>query len=98
MAAFIDAAERDPTLSGLHAELTDRRRQPLLHVLDQARRRGEVPPDTDLELAVDLLTGPAFYRRFIAHRAFPRDFATKVVDHVLAAIGHTPPATPPTGS
>jgi hypothetical protein len=34
---------------------------------------------------VDLLTGPAFYRRFIAHRPFPLGYAAVVVDHVLAA-------------
>jgi AcrR family transcriptional regulator len=90
MAAFIDAAERDPTLSSLHAQLTQRRREPLRHVLDQARRDGDIPATTDLELAVDLLAGPAFYQRFIAHRPFPHHYATAVVDHVLAAIGHPP--------
>jgi len=89
MAAFIDAAERDPALSSLHVQLTERRREPLRHVLAQGRQRGEIPSTTDLELAVDLLTGPAFYRRFIAHRAFPHRYATAVVDHVLTAIGHT---------
>src|SRR5689334_20345962 len=33
LAAFIDAAERDPTLAALHADLTRRRREPLLIVL-----------------------------------------------------------------
>lgn len=89
MAAFIDAAERDPTLSSLHVQLTERRRAPLRHVLAQARQRGDIPATTDLELAVDLLAGPAFYRRFIAHRAVPSHYATAVVDHVLTAIGHT---------
>jgi hypothetical protein len=89
MAAFIDAAERDPSLSSLHAELTERRREPLRHVLVQARQRGEISSTTDLELAVDLLVAPAFYRRFIAHRALPRHYATSVVEHVLTAIGYT---------
>jgi len=89
MAAFIDAAEREPALKSLHARITERRREPLRHVLAQARQRGEIPPTADIELAVDLLAGPAFYRRFIAHQAFPRHYATVVVDHVLAAIGHT---------
>jgi len=90
MAAVIDAAEHDPSLANLHIQLTERRREPLRHVLAGARQRGEIPATTDLELAIDLLTGPAFYRRFIAHRAFPDQYATAVVDHVLAAIGHTP--------
>jgi len=89
LAAFIDAAERDPTLKSLHFELTERRREPLRQVLREARQRGDIPSTTELELAIDLLVGPGFYRRFIAHRPFPHDFATTVVDHVLTAIGHT---------
>jgi hypothetical protein len=40
-------------------------------VLAQARQGGEILSTADLELAIDLLTGPAFYRRFIVHRVFP---------------------------
>lgn len=90
MAAFIDAAERDPALWNLHAQLTERRREPLRLVLDEACSRGEIPAETDLELVLDLLIGPAFYRRFVAHGAFQRDYATAIVDHVLAAIGCVP--------
>jgi AcrR family transcriptional regulator len=57
MVAFIDAAERDPTLASLHVQLTERRREPIRHVLAQARQRGDIPASTDLELAVDLLAG-----------------------------------------
>jgi AcrR family transcriptional regulator len=88
MAAFIDAAEREPALKSLHAQITNRRREPLRHVLLQARQRGEILVTTDIELAVDLLAGPAFYQRLIAHQAFPHHYATAVVDYVLAAIGH----------
>jgi AcrR family transcriptional regulator len=90
MAAFIDAAECDPTLWSLHAQLTDRRREPLRHVLAEARRRGEISTTTDLELAVDLLAGPAFYRRFVAHLPFPRGYAAAIVDLVLAAVRTDP--------
>jgi AcrR family transcriptional regulator len=96
MAAFVDAAERDPTLTSLLGKLTERRREPVRRVLAEARQRGEIPSSSDLELAVDLLAGPAFYRRFIAHRSFPRHYATAVVDHVLTAIGHTHDPPPPT--
>ena len=72
MAAFIDAAERDPTLWALHAHITE--------------RRGDIAAAADIELAIDLLAGPAFYRRFIAHRPFPEGHAAAVVDHVLTAL------------
>lgn len=91
MAAFIDAAERDPDLAGRHADLTGRRRAPLLEVLDRARRRGEIAPDADLELVADLLVGPMFYNRFIAHRARSASTPADVVRHVLRAIAPTDP-------
>lgn len=87
MAAFIDAAERDPALWDLHARLTERRREPVLHVLAEAIRRGDLPSDTDLEVVLDLLVGPTFYRRFVAHGTFPDDYVASVVDHVLRAVG-----------
>ena len=89
MAAVIHMAEHDPTLSSLHVQLTERRREPIRRVLAEALRRGEIPATTDLELTIDMLTGPAFYRRFIAHRPFPDDYATAIVDHVLRAIEAT---------
>jgi hypothetical protein len=84
LAALIDAAERDPTLAALHADLTRRRREPLLVVLARARERGELPGDLDPEVATDLLAGPFFYRRFIAHRPIPPDLVHNVIAHVLA--------------
>jgi AcrR family transcriptional regulator len=94
IAAFIDGAERDPVLGNLHAELTERRREASRQVLALARQRGEIPPTTDFELVIDLLAGPLFCRRFITHQAIPEDYASTVVDLVLAAIGHTPPESP----
>jgi AcrR family transcriptional regulator len=86
MAAVVDAAEREPAISQLHVQLTERRREPGLRVLTQARQRGDLPASADLELAIDLLAGPLFYRRFIAHRAFPPGYAAAIVDHVLAGL------------
>jgi AcrR family transcriptional regulator len=90
MAAFIDAAEGDPTLWSLHVQLTEQRREPVRHLLAEGILRGEISPATDLEMAVDLLAGPAFYRRFVAHWPFPPGYAAAIVDLVLAAIGTDP--------
>jgi AcrR family transcriptional regulator len=88
LAAFIDAAERDPALAALHADLTRRRREPLLVVLARARERGQLPPGLDPELVTDLLTGPFFYRRFIAHRPIPPELINDVITHVLTTPRH----------
>jgi AcrR family transcriptional regulator len=83
LAAFIDAAERDPALAKLHQDLTKRRREPMLIALKRGRDRGELPPDTDPELTTDLLTSPFFYRHFVAHRPIPRRMVAEVVSRVL---------------
>lgn len=87
LAAVIDGAEREPALAALHFDLTERRRQLVLAVLREAGRRGEIPPGADLEVAVDLLGAPAFYRRLVAHRDFPEGYTVSLVDHVLRALG-----------
>src|SRR6266536_954938 len=89
LAAVIDAAEQDASLAGLHFELTERRREPVRAVLVEAAAQGIISPSVDLELVIDLLVGPAFYRRFVAHRPFPQGYVTDVVDLVLAALGAT---------
>jgi AcrR family transcriptional regulator len=87
MAAFIDAAEREPALREMQVGLTQRRRQPVRQVLTDARRRGEIRDDADIELAIDLLSGPTFYRRFVTHEPFSDGHAAHLVDHVLRAVG-----------
>jgi AcrR family transcriptional regulator len=94
LAAVIDAAERDTSLADLHFELTERRRAPMRAIMAEAVARGIISPTVDLELVIDLLVGPAFYRRFVAHRPFAPGYATGVIDLVLAALASTdrPPA------
>jgi AcrR family transcriptional regulator len=87
LAAFIDAAEREPALAALHFDLTERRRQLGLAVLRSAQARGEIPPEADLEVAVDLLGSPVFYRRLIAHREFPVGYSESIINHVLRGLG-----------
>ena len=91
MAAFMDAAERDPALADLPASRTERRRRPLLRVVTDAVGRGDLRPDVDPELVVDLLAAPFFYRRFVAHRPVTTDMPAVVVDHVLTALRPSPP-------
>ncbi|GGL98391.1 TetR/AcrR family transcriptional regulator [Nakamurella endophytica] len=90
MAAFVDAAERDPALAAMHTELTDRRRDVLLRTVAGGVARGDLPADVDSELVVDLLVGPFFYRRFVAHRPITADLPEAVVDQVLAGLRRSP--------
>jgi AcrR family transcriptional regulator len=82
-AAFMDAAERDPTLAALHGDLTRRRREPLLTAFARARERGEFTSDLDPEILADLVAAPFFYRRFVAHRPIPPTLVRQVIAQVL---------------
>jgi AcrR family transcriptional regulator len=84
MAAIIDLAERDTDLAHLHADLTAAHRRPGIDILRAGQQRGRIPPDADLELLLDQLTAPFFYRRLIAHRPIPASMAQAVVDQTLA--------------
>jgi hypothetical protein len=48
-----------------------------------AQAQGLVPPESDLELLLDQLAAPFFYRRLIAHRPIPPSMATAVVNQTL---------------
>lgn len=52
----------DPELSKLLIPQIYDRRQPLIHVLERAVSRSELPPDLDLEAAADVIVGPIVTR------------------------------------
>jgi AcrR family transcriptional regulator len=69
----------NPELVGQFAPLVKRRRQPLIDALRRAADRGEIPPDTDLELAADLIVGPITMRVFFS----PGKLSPKIVRPIL---------------
>jgi AcrR family transcriptional regulator len=72
----------------LRAFVRDRRQRPRT-VVQRAVARGELPPDTDVELLVDLLGGTVIYRELIA--LVPTDDAVveRLVDALLRGFGWT---------
>ena len=60
----------NPELSELFAPVVRARRQPLIRALQRGVARGELPADTDLDLAADLIVGPITVRLFFT-RARP---------------------------
>ncbi|MCZ4602779.1 TetR/AcrR family transcriptional regulator [Streptomyces sp. Lzd4kr] len=75
-----------PELLALLRERTVLPRRGLLRaVLDQARGRGEIRPEADLEAAVSALLGP-FYADYMAGRGGRTGWAEDAVDLVLAGL------------
>lgn len=80
----------------LDAVLTERFRDPRRAAGDKMLRRaiarGEIPPDTDLEIAQDLIGGPLYLRGIILGEAFPPGYAERLTEAVLRSL--TAPPTP----
>jgi AcrR family transcriptional regulator len=62
------------------------RRQPLVHALERAVARGELPRDLDLELAVDLIVGPIAVRLFFGGAKFSPRLIDSIVDLALSGL------------
>jgi AcrR family transcriptional regulator len=54
------AGERahNPELAKLIEPVARGRREPFVRIFERARKRGEIPPDLDIDLAADLVLGP----------------------------------------
>jgi AcrR family transcriptional regulator len=61
-------------------------------MLDRAISRGEMPADTDKEVVIDLLFGPAYHRLLHGHLPLTDQFARQVVDLIVAGLSADRPA------
>jgi AcrR family transcriptional regulator len=59
-------------------------------VLQRAIDRGELAPDTDMEIALDIITGPMWRRVIIAGDTLDPDYAKRLTTMVLRALGVDP--------
>jgi AcrR family transcriptional regulator len=67
----------------------DRDRLPLLRAVD----RGQLLPETDIDLAVEQLVGPIYYRVLVTGQPVPREFTDRLVDQFMAQVNpRTDPA------
>ena len=82
--ALLAAAHDDPVIAGLHAGFVRDRRQPIVDRLDEARRAGDLAPDADPDLLVDLISGPLFYRQLLRREHTPDERVVALVDAVLS--------------
>lgn len=83
--SLIDAAQRDPELAAMHASFAASRTAAVREVVDRGIARRELPTDADIELLIDLVSGPVFYRRLVSGAPLDRAYANTLVDRVLRA-------------
>jgi AcrR family transcriptional regulator len=89
IAALVAGAQRDPHFAHEYREhFVKPRREHARNALARASERGEIPRDTDIDAALDLLYGPFYHRLLHGHAPLTERFARTVVDYVVAALSN----------
>jgi AcrR family transcriptional regulator len=83
--ALVGQAQQDPKLAARLRKdyLSQQRVRDCLPLL-RAVECGQLPPDTDLDLALDQLLGPIHYRALVTGQPVPRGFTDGLVHQFLA--------------
>lgn len=90
MPTLVDAMSRDAELARLVRQgFLEERRAALHAVLERGVVRGDLRPDLDMELTLDVLGGPLFYRLLITGGPIDRALAEGVVELILRGFAPT---------
>jgi AcrR family transcriptional regulator len=91
VAALIAEGQDDPELAeALRSRWLSVRRAEAREILELGIKRGELRDDIDLEVAVDVLYGPIYYRMLVGHEPLDSDFADAIADHAFAGLAASP--------
>ena len=86
--SLVAEARRSPDLAAVLTErFSNPRREAGERMLRRAVERGEIRPDSDLEIAQDLIGGPLYLRGVILGEEFPPGYSERLTDAVLRALG-----------
>jgi AcrR family transcriptional regulator len=90
--ALAGQAQHDPAVAArFQAEFAAPQRERDRAPFARARRRGHLRDNTDIDLAIDQLTGPIYYRVLITGQPVPPTFTDALVTSYLASIGSEVP-------
>ncbi|MCV7013429.1 TetR/AcrR family transcriptional regulator [Mycolicibacterium madagascariense] len=87
--SIIDAAERDPDIADMFAQLHQGNMAPFREVVARGRERGELRPDTVVDDVVTAVMAPLFYRRWFAKERVDDAFVHATVDHAIRSAQQT---------
>jgi len=87
VAALLTEAQTDPVFAAEYRErFVEPRRQQAREIFGRAIERGEIPADTKVEVALDLLYGPLYHRLLHGHAPLNDRFVREVIDMVLDGV------------
>lgn len=85
--AEILVSSRTPTAMAIRDAYWAERRACIVTLVKRGACRGELRPDLDPQLVLELLIGPLHARAFTAPDTLTADIPAQIVDHVMAGIG-----------
>lgn len=86
-----DMAQDTALAATIRQQVLAARRKSMREALERARLRGEVRAGLDVELVLDMLTGPFYYRTLFGHAPVTREMTRLVVDYVLQLMAPSVP-------
>ena len=93
VAALIAEGQADPELAeALRSRWLSVRRVEVRDILELGIERGELRDDIDLDVAVDVLYGPIYYRMLVGHARLDEAFAHILADHIFAGLAARGPS------
>jgi AcrR family transcriptional regulator len=90
VAALLGEAQADPDLAeAFRARWIANRRTIAREILAHGIATGELRPDCDLEVALDSLYGPLYFRLLVGHLPLTKPFVDQLIDQVFAGLHAT---------
>jgi len=87
LAGLVADMAQDRTLASIiRKEVLGPRRKSMREALERAQARDEVRYDFEVELLLDMLTGPFYFRALFGHAAITPQATRKIVEYVLRVI------------
>ncbi|MGZ4735083.1 MAG: TetR/AcrR family transcriptional regulator [Acidimicrobiia bacterium] len=84
--AMVAATARNPELAIAYRSFIAARRRESAMPFERAIARGELEADVDLQLVMDLLVAPLFYRAFVSREPLDDAYIASLVDAVMRAV------------
>jgi AcrR family transcriptional regulator len=75
---LIEVSCHDETIRSSLDDYIRVRRVPIRTILTRAVERGELPPDTDIDVTIDTMIGAFVYRRLLSHDTIDEHFAARL--------------------
>lgn len=80
---IIDGAARDPEFRRLRHEYVTTRRAETRRILERLLDAGELSPEADLEIVMDMVVAPIFYRMLLSDHPTDDEFVERIICQLL---------------